>query len=352
MPSSLDVPGGDAARLDAARALLARLQPGAEAEAAMAPAAHGANSRVHRVDSPAGRFALKLYPRRAGDARDRLGAERDASVFLHRHGVRLTPPFIAEDGVHAVALYGWIEGEAAGAIGEADIAAALDFAATLHQLRGAAGAAALPLASEACLSPAELAGQVRRRIERLRQGPAADDPELAAFLSGGVEAELLRRLGGIGDRLAAEDLPLELRTLSPSDFGFHNARRVAGGGLIFHDLEYFGWDDPVKLAADFTLHPGMDLTAEQRRRFLDGCARLYGADGGYARRLAALAPLYALRWCLILLNDFLPDRRDAHRRAGLDPEAIAARQLAKAAAMLRRAQASDPLTAEIGRHDG
>lgn len=340
----------DTVRLDVVRALLARQWPGLDMT--VTPVARGANSRVHRVDGPAGRFALKLYPRRAGDPRDRLGAEREASLFLHRHGAGPVPAFIAGDGEQALALYEWIDGSAVGAVGDDEIAAALNFAATLHRLRTADGADALPLASEACLSPTELVGQVRRRLARLREGPAVDHPELGVFLTRKVETELERRLADTAGRWADGDLPPARRTLNPSDFGFHNARRRPDGRLVFHDLEYFGWDDPVKLAADFALHPGMTLTVAQRRDFLAGCARLYGDDGDYAERLAALAPLYALRWCLILLNDFFPDRRDAHRRAGLDPDVVAARQLAKAAAMLHRAQAPDPLTAETGRHDG
>ena len=57
------------------------------------------------------------------------------------------------------------------------------------------------------------------------------------------------------------------RSLSPSDFGFHNALLEADGRLTFVDFEYFGWDDPVKIVADVMLHPGMGLSADHGRRF-------------------------------------------------------------------------------------
>ena len=43
---------------------------------------------------------------------------------------------------------------------------------------------------------------------------------------------------------AAEGLAADLRALSPSDFGIHNALRRRGGHLVFLDFEYLGWDDP------------------------------------------------------------------------------------------------------------
>ncbi|MFP6749711.1 MAG: hypothetical protein VCD66_19215 [Alphaproteobacteria bacterium] len=127
-------------------------------------------------------------------------------------------------------------------------------------------------------------------------------------------------------------------TLSPSDFGFHNAIRRSDGRLEFIEFEYFGWDDPVKLVADFLLHPGMGLDGELRRRFRCGAAAVFGGDHGFDARLRALFPLYALRWCLIVLNEFLPERwlRRDYAGAHRDREFALTTQLAKARAMLAR----------------
>src|SRR5690606_39056346 len=104
------------------------------------------------------------------------------------------------------------------------------------------------------------------------------------------------------------------------------------------DLEYFGWDDPAKLVSDFLLHPGHRLPAGQAARFEAEARALFGADDPqFEARLTALFPLYGLCWCLILLNEFLPDTR---ARRGLEDdvaaEAAQAVQLAKAAALLLR----------------
>ena len=126
------------------------------------------------------------------------------------------------------------------------------------------------------------------------------------------------------------------RTLSPSDFGFHNAIRRPDGTLAFVDFEYFGWDDPVKVTSDFVLHPGMQLTAEQGHRFVLGATDIFAADPSFAHRLDACLPLYALRWTMILLNEYLPDRWQRRVLAGFRGErsVVLRRQLDKADAML------------------
>jgi hypothetical protein len=64
----------------------------------------------------------------------------------------------------------------------------------------------------------------------------------------------------------------------------------------------------VKLTADTLLHPGTSLPPKQGLRFQLGAERLYGADRTFAQRLRCFLPLFALRWALILLNEFIPER--------------------------------------------
>jgi aminoglycoside phosphotransferase (APT) family kinase protein len=292
----------------------------------------GGNNRIYRIDTADGPFCLKLYPKLPGDPRDRLGTEFGALSFLGRHGVAMAPRAIAADQDSGAALYSWLDGVLVESPGDAELRALLDFVAILDHLREAPDAAALPSASEACLSPAELVRQIGRRLEALTSATAAA-PALDRLL-GETVGPLLERWGGPVRRL---DTPLapDLRTLSSSDLGFHNALTTPAG-LRFVDFEYFGWDDPVKLAADFVLHPGMALEPALKVRFLAGCRTRFARDTGFTDRLNLLYPLYGLRWCLILLNEFLPDRWARREFAGAGDRAAAeARQLAKATTLLR-----------------
>lgn len=299
----------------------------------------GGNNRIWRVESPEGRFALKCYPRQADDPRDRLGAEFAALSFLANHGVDCAPRPIACDRAENVALYEWVDGTRVDEPSEDDVEAALEFIALLKGLSRAPDAQRLPLASAACLSYGAVTAQIGSRLYRLRQA-ARGEEALEAFLEAEfapVCAALLARAAAMLEPAEDEkELPAQLRILSPSDFGFHNALRRADGSLAFVDFEYFGWDDPAKLTADFLLHAGHRLKPELARRFEAGMRALFSADPGFALRLDALKPLYGLCWVLILLNEFVPERLARRTYAGAveGADRLRARQLDRARALL------------------
>src|SRR5262249_50040475 len=150
-------------------------------------------------------------------------------------------------------------------------------------------AAGLPPASEACLSAGELVAQVERRLAALT-AVAGKHADLAAFLRrchDALDERRNRARAAYARAGLAFDSPIApgQRRLCPSDFGFHNALLRPDGVAIFLDFEYFGWDDPVKVVSDFVLHPGMQLTAEHRRRFLAGAIGVFAADASFADRL-------------------------------------------------------------------
>ena len=132
------------------------------------------------------------------------------------------------------------------------------------------------------------------------------------------------------------DISPTQRTLSPSDFGFHNALKKPDGSVVFLDFEYFGWDDPVRLVSDFLLHPGMDLSMDLKKKFLSGCLDIFSGDPEFTFRLKLLYPLIGIRWCMILLNEFLPERWARRQFAGStnDMHQAQQRQLEKARQML------------------
>lgn len=84
-----------------------------------------------------------------------------------------------------------------------------------------------------------------------------------------------------------------------------NSKLGLNGILYIYDLEYFGWDDPVKLISDFFWHPGMNLTESERMVWLKKSIKIFDQDSGIENRFSMYFPLYGIRWCLILLNEFL-----------------------------------------------
>ena len=311
---------------------------------ALEPAIGGGNNRVFCIERQDGaRFALKTYLTSADDGAERLAAEFGGLCFLWDRGLPLIPEPLAYDDAAGCALYGWVEGDTGVAVSDADIDAAAEFAARLKRLTGAYGSHALPLAREACLSGADVIAQIKARFLRLCRKAEAH-AALADFLYREFTPAFLAESHAARTNYAVADLDFAApitewqRTLSPSDFGFHNALRRPDGTLVFLDFEYFGWDDPVKLVADFLWHPGMALSTAQKCRFVGRVgAPLAHGDATFMTRLSALYPMFGLRWCMIVLNEFLAEGWRRRAYAGMVDRAEAqSHQLAKARALLGR----------------
>ena len=307
----------------------------------------GGNNRLYRAEMADGPVAVKCYFRHPSDPRDRQAVEMAALTFLDRHGLLGVPRPIATDAAAGIAIQSWVEGTPIAERRDDDIDAMAAFAARLHELGRHPVAAVLPLASEACLSGAELVNQLVCRLARLQEAVSLDS-ELGDFITNILAPHIM---AAQDTNRFESDLAPNLRTLSPSDFGTHNALRRSDGTLTFLDFEYFGWDDPVKLTADVLLHPGMRLSRTEQVRYLRSALRTYATDPAFPTRLCAFHPLISLRWALIVLNPFLPERwARQHFATGAEREHVLRTQLSKA----RHYAALDPtrLTAILDEANG
>ena len=273
----------------------------------------GRNSRVFRIDCNGRRFALKQYPSRNDDPRDRLATEVGALRLMAQFKLTVVPHVVAIDASRGFALLSWIDGSPVGEVTTSDIDSAVAFLSAIHGLSETPWALEQPPAAEACLSGEEIVRQIRTRLDRLRE-VGHDELELIDFVDNSFAAAFSGLVQKSKQQLArarldfASELPQIWRSLVPSDFGFHNSLRRKDGSLAFLDFEYFGWDDPVKLTADIMLHPGCKLRPPLQQHFRRAALGVYGGDQSFALRLGAFYPLFGLRWVLILLNEFIPDR--------------------------------------------
>ncbi|GIL41456.1 phosphotransferase [Roseiterribacter gracilis] len=329
------------AELDVA-AIAERLVPGTLQ--GWSPVRVTGNNRVFRIASDTGTFALKFYPSVGRDRDERIEREFGGLGFLTANGMSGTVPTpVARDDAAGAALYSWLDGEPLARFDGVIVDALLAFLHDLHALRGMPNAQAIPDAREATRTLAELLGQVEARLARLRMSPCLFDRAQACLDTAEHALAAARRAAEAAYEAAKLDpaavIPTTQATLSPSDFGVHNAVRLRDGRIGFVDFEYFGWDDPVKLTADTLWHPAGSLANDSllAERFRRGAASVYG-DAAYHARLAAQLPIFGLRWCCICLNEFLPDRLEQRRRAGeLGGESeILERQLVKAEGILAR----------------
>ena len=299
----------------------------------------GRNSRVFKVVCGNDNFALKSYPPKDLGHRDRFGTEVKALKFYEDNCNPHTPRLLAVDITRGIALMEWIDGCLVNTPSPDDIDQAIDFIARTHAAE-TKGGSAFGLAAEPCLCGADLDRHLALRLEEI-SFVAQHEPELSCFLI----QELKGALESARNQAHGIDFFVPLsrhkQSLIPADFGFHNAIKSVSGVVHFIDFEYFGWDDPVRLAADFLLHPGMVLDEENQNRFRRGITNTFQADEEFEQRLLHLLPLYGIRWVLILLNEFLPERWQARVFAGETSswEEIKSAQLEKSRIALNKAMA-------------
>ncbi len=304
---------------------------------ALEPQIGGGNNRLWRAWNTSGSFAVKLYP---NDARGRLITEFAALQFLASRGVSCVPRPVAAHPEHGVAIYEWVKGQRISATENSGIGAIEAIAVMLAELRSlgiTANGHWQQLASAAILSPAQAVGQVRDRLDRIA---ATGRREVDTILTD-CRRELAAAIAWARPVAAAGNVawnaPLDQAqlTLSPSDVGLHNILQRPDGSLVFLDFEYFGWDDPAKLANDTLDHPGSCWNDDQKARLSEALLPVFSIpDRTYPVRLELLRPFTRLCWVLISLNPFLPGRTPQDMSADVVSKLLAER-LDKASAFLQ-----------------
>ena len=281
----------------------------------------GKNSKIARVESADGSKAvLKFYS--YDEAHDRLFSDFHSSRLMRECGISNTPHPIGYSRDLNVAMFGWIDGTLIINPDNSCLDQALEFLGNVHSLRQFTCFEEFPNASAAVFCGQDLVNQLSGRFTSLQKN-AIESGELKRFLSTKLRPSIERLISWYKSEWVKEFeydhlLADECRTLSPSDFGFHNALRTHKGEIIFIDFEYFGWDDPAKLIGDFVLHPGMNLSNSQKKLWIKGAKEIYGPI--MLRRMLLMWPMLGLCWCLILLNDFRRDYR-LRRNGGVGGQA-------------------------------
>jgi hypothetical protein len=292
----------------AARALL----PGVAFK--LEPVPGGANNRAWRVEADGGPFLLKQYYHQQPPARDRFASERAFYAYAAARAPATIPRALKWDDTRHAALFQFVQGRklTPAEVSDARIAEALDFFRALNQPQPDSKIK-LPEAAEACFRVADHLALVGKRVQRLLALPAVGSDSLANAAREFVAKDLAQAWRAIEARVrqcaVSLDATSPARCVSPSDFGFHNALLESSSHLRFFDFEYAGWDDPAKTIGDFLCQPEIPVGLPRRDVVTASIASLFPADTALPERAASLLPVYQIKWCCILLNDFLPDDR-------------------------------------------
>jgi len=158
---------------------------------------------------------------------------------------------------------------------------------------------------------------VDRRVNRLSSLALTDatDTQLQDWLRSSLLPawkEIVEKLRSSVDPEQYENQILQSdRCLSPSDFGFHNALMTPTGKLRFFDFEYAGWDDPAKLICDFFWQQDLPVPRHSMSYLVEALSAPH-SEVELEHHVKLLFPVYGVKWCCLLLNEFV--REDRLRR--------------------------------------
>lgn len=279
------------------------------------PIKGGRNNKTFCISFDNGAKALlKSYFNSDFDTRNRLASEHAFLEYLHELGCNNVPGVLAVDTGNNLGLYEYIDGRklSASEIGKPEVDAAIDFFCRMNDRKNSPKKKFNP-ASEACFSLNDHIKTVDNRISKLASinGDSEIDRMAKEFVKNKLadlwaEARQCALDGAASLNISPDKtIAANEKCLSPSDFGFHNALKDASGKIYFFDFEYAGIDDPSRMMCDFFCQPELPVPFEFFHYFVRKICDTLDYSREVSDKAAILLPVYRLKWCCILLNEFL-----------------------------------------------
>ena len=163
-------------------------------------------------------------------------------------------------------------------------------------------------AQEKCLNLSDHIASIIKKKNRLKYSiKNSKNIKLTNFFFKKLDPKLSEIIKDIKKNYSKYNLDYKVRSnkliLSPSDFGFHNIIENHNK-LFFLDFEYCGIDDPRKLICDFICQPDVYLNNKIINYFLKSINKnkIFNFK---EKDVFYLIKLYRVKWCLIILNDFV-----------------------------------------------
>lgn len=313
------------------------------------------NSRIYKATGDGMPVCvLKTYFDSTQDNRDRGQTEFQALSFLWQNEIRCVPKPIGFDEKSNSALYSFIDGVAldAKSVKTIHLNQLADFFLRLFRLANSTSPAQWSIdASEARFRLQDYRTAIDRRLDQIEKGLQTQSwaKQARDFVSNELYPLRDKLYAAFHERIASHDLNLteeiELsdRILSPSDTGLHNMIVDQNTDrATFIDFEYFGWDDPAKLMADFFHSAAMNLSVEQKHivlhRFSEGLPQQCASR--FLVRWEAIVDLIGFEWVLIVLNILSPDvmARKKFADPSINENNLVALRIAKAVEMITAIQ--------------
>ena len=264
------------------------------------------NSKIFKIRLNKKKIAIvKQYPETNLNDRLRIDREIKALKILRKRKITNIPKIFYYNRILNILIMEFVNGFTPKKISIEDLNQSLKFIKKIKKLKKEINNYPY-YAVESCENFQNLLNQINYKMNNLEA--ASNRSKVLKHHLNRVLKKTFKNLISLKRKTNVYKLLLENKKqkkliLSPSDFGFHNSIKFSRK-INFIDFEYFGIDDPVKLVIDFVLHPGMSLKTEIKKKWIQENFRIFSDDKNFKKRLNFLIPFFAIRWALIVLNDY------------------------------------------------
>tara|TARA_B110001450_G_C17596202_1_gene470945 strand:+ start:233 stop:1231 length:999 start_codon:yes stop_codon:yes gene_type:complete len=297
----------------------------------------GKNNRTYLVENSENKFIAKFYFSSNADTRNRLSNEFNFLQYAKEINVHCVPKPLIKSDRYNLGIYEFINARPFNSVdlGKNDVIAAADFFSSLNPLDRSDQYQNLEFASEAFLDMQIFANNIDLRIATLVNvlKEKHSSNEINFFAKDLQEIWIKVKLSlSKNKNLIQHNQSL---CVSPSDFGFHNAL-IQKDKIFFIDFEYAGIDDCAKVICDFFIQPEIKVPSKYLELFVSRAFLSFEKKDLLLERAIKLFPLFQIKWCCIMMNEFLPDiaERRLFSNPDLDIEASQFQQLKKASSLL------------------
>lgn len=262
------------------------------------------------------------------DSKDGLKREFSAFQFLNSRGFASIPKAYFSNEKFQYGIYSFEKGatKSINDFTEKDLDAMIDFIVKLQSISPDQVKTDFAPAYGACFSIRDYTNMVYLFLNRFLNADATCRKYLTSVsdlkesdIKDFVDQAVQKATSSVTEAELNQPIAASKKRLNPFDFGAHNILFRANGSLCFIDFEDFGWDDPIRIVADFISHDqSRALPKELKDYFKKQYQQRANLDETDSTRLDIAIKIGEIEWLTYHLAAFTPETMNRRRFADID----------------------------------
>lgn len=288
---------------------------------------YGRNNKIILAKAVGQKYIIKYYSKRNIQTYLR---EKFFLTFFEKEKIKNVPKYLFSLNKN-ISVISFVKGKKIFKINNSKILHACKFVSKLNEI-DQKSLINIPKASDSCFSYMDHINLVEKKINRLKPiiYQKYKNKKIYYYLNNKIIPRFnfeKKFLIQNYSKLFKKKIGQNETIISPSDFGFHNM--LIGKKCSFLDFEYAGIDDAAKLICDFICQPDLQLNKKQINFFIQNFKINKKNSYQIKERASILLDMHRIKWCCVMLNDYLPGYKKNRLLAGFYNKSVLNKQLTK-----------------------